>query len=113
MANPLKNEKMVKLGEVEILLRPTFENCANLESSLGYGLPMLAYNLSKKQLPPMTDLTKVIYHCQVKKEHSLEKIWELVMAEGMGVAGPILEFIGQITAGDRSQPELSENQKKS
>lgn len=113
MSNPLKNEKTITIGGVEILLRPTFENCANLEGSLGYGLPMLAFNLSRKQLPAITDLTKVIYHCQAKKEHSLEKIWELVMKEGMMIAGPLLEFIGQITAGDQSQPELTESQKKS
>lgn len=112
--NKFKNEKVIKLGEVEILLRPTFLNCADLETALGQGLPMLAYSLAQKKLPTMTDLAKVIYFCQADRtKYSLEEIWELVQCEGMMVAGPVLEFIGQITAGDKTAPELSESQKKS
>jgi hypothetical protein len=111
--NKFKNEKVIKLGEVEILLRPTFMNCADLEAGLGYGLPMLAYNLAQKKLPNMTDLAKVIYFCQAERTKSLEEIWDLVQSEGMMIAGPVLEFIGQITAGDKTAPELSESQKKS
>jgi len=111
--NPLKNEKIVDVGGEKILLRPTFENCANLEQALGFGLPMLAYNLAQKKLPNMTDLAKVVYFCQAEKKLTLEQVWELVLKDGMAVATQVLEFVAIITAGDRSQPELTDSQKKS
>lgn len=113
MANKFRNEKVVKLGEVEILLRPTFENCANLESSLGYGLPMMAFKLAKQQLPSMTDSAKVIFFCQAEKKYTLEQIWDLLMIEGSSVMKDLLVFVGGITAGDKTVQELTENQKKS
>lgn len=105
MVNKHKNEKIVKLAGQDILLRPTFENCANLESALGYGLPQLAYNLSQKKLPPMTDLAKVIYLCQAEKKYKLEEIWEMILTDGVSVTTEVLVFVGGITAGDKSQPE--------
>lgn len=112
----IKNEKTINLVGKEILLRPTFANCEALESDLGYGLPVLAHNLSKQKLPGMTEITKVIFHCQAQKLLTKDEIWELVMAEGMMVMTQILIFIGQITAGDKfavekkNQPPQVENQ---
>lgn len=108
MANKFRNEKIVNIGDVQILLRPTFENCANLEAALGYGLPMLAFSLSKQQIPSLTDLTKVIFFCQAEKKYTMEQIWDLVMISGVAITTDILIFIGQVTAGDKTQVELSE-----
>lgn len=99
--NSYKNEKIIKIGGQDILLRPTFENCEALETALGFGLPVLAHNLSKQKLPGMSDMAKVIYHCQAQKLITQEEIWKLVMAEGMMVMSDILIFVGQITAGDK------------
>jgi len=102
MANKFRNELEIKVGDVNILLRPTFENCANLEAGLGYGLPMLAWRLSKQQMPSMTDVAKVIYFCQAEKKLTLEQVWDLVMSEGVSITTDILRFTAQITAGDKT-----------
>lgn len=107
MANKFRNEKMLHIGGVEILLRPTFENCANLESALNMSLSQLTYNLAMKKLPTMTDLAKVIYFCQADKKLKMEEVWDLVMAQGVGLTTQILEFIASITSGDQTQVEVS------
>lgn len=57
--------------------------------------------MSKQKLLGMTEITKVIFHCQAQKLYTKQDIWELVMAEGMMVMTQILIFIGGITAGDK------------
>lgn len=109
MANKFRNEMVIKVGGVEILLRPTFENCANLEYALGYGIPMLAYNLSKQKMPGLSDIAKVLFHCQADKKLTLEQVWDLVMVEGVAVTTQILMFVGQISAGDKTQVPASES----
>lgn len=101
----IKNEQIIEIAGNKILLRPTFENCEALESDLGYGLPVLAHNLTQKKLPGMADITKVIFHCQEKKVFSKQEIWEQVMSEGMMVMTQILIFVGKITAGDKYSVE--------
>lgn len=112
MANKHRNEYVIKVGEVEVLLRPTFENCANLESALGYGLPMLAFNLSQKKMPPLTDLAKVIFFCQAEKKLTMASVWDLVLEEGVGITTQVLMFVGQVTAGDKTQVAVSESELK-
>jgi hypothetical protein len=112
MANKYRNEMMIKIGEVEILLRPTFQNCANLEAALGYGIPMLAFNLMNKKLPGLADMVQVIFFCQADKKLTLEEIWDLVMVEGIGSSTQVLQFIGQITTGDKTQVAVSESELK-
>lgn len=112
--NPYKNEKLVKVGGTEILLRPTFQNCVSLETDLGYGLPQLSMNLVKSKMPMMTELSKVIYHCQASEPKlDQEQVWNLVMAEGVRLMGPVLMFVSTITAGDKVDAEkknLSSNE---
>lgn len=103
--NTYKNEKTIKLNDVEILLRPTFENCAALEGDLKIGLNALAFKLAKAELPLNTDCVKVIYHCQVEKKYTREDIWMLAMGRWIDVMKEVLFFIGNITAGDNTQIE--------
>lgn len=107
MANKFRNEKIVVLGGVEILLRPTFENCANLESALGFGIPQLAYNLGVKKMPGLTEMAKVVYFCQADKKYTLEEIWQMIMQEGAGFGVNVIEFVGMVTAGDKALPDPS------
>jgi len=107
--NKYKNEKLINVGGTEILLRPTFNNCASLEGDLGYGLPQLAFNLTKAKLPAMTELTKVIYHCQDVKNLNQEQVWELVMGEGVGIMAVVLEFVARITIGNKANVEEKKN----
>jgi len=112
MANKFRNEMVVKVGDVEILLRPSFENCANLEAALGYGLPSLAFALAKQKLPTLTEVAKVIFFCQAEKKLTLEQIWDLMMVEGVASSTQVLIFIGQITAGDKTQVAPTDSELK-
>lgn len=120
MANKHRNEKEITLGDFKILLRPTFEAIANLEAHVG-PISNFAVVMSKGSLPKLTDIAKVIYHCQFAIEGregklTLEEIWDAIQQDGISLAVPIMSFISQVTAGDKTQVEpsqLSENQKKS
>lgn len=120
--NPFKNEKLIKLGDQEILLRPSFENIAALEANVE-PLMSITQRMSKGVgKVPMTLLAQVIFYCQAERKadnqesyrFSLEEIWSLVQIEGGGTLYvPILSFIGSVFAGDKNAAELSERQKKS
>lgn len=116
MANKFRNEKQIKLGGVEVLLRPSFENIANLEDSLGFGLPTLSLRLSKmfqrQETPKLTDLAKIVFHCQAEKKYNLDEIWELCQEEGIESAKDILVFVSNVTAGNKAAPQLSEEEVK-
>jgi hypothetical protein len=114
----MKNELIVKLGAEEILLRPTFENVAELESNVG-ALGVIAMRCSKGA--PMSVSAQVIYYCQAardpedstKRLRSLEEVWSLVQDQGIKSIVPVMEFLTNITAGNKLAPELTEKQKKS
>lgn len=123
--NPFRNEMNVELAGETILLRPTFENLAAMETDIG-GIPFLAWKFGKSvsvvdgkmvlgqdSLPPMSICTKVIFHNQEPKKFSLEQVHEMVMAQGITATRIALNFIMKCTAGNRQQPDLSDAQKKS
>ncbi len=143
MANPNRNELLVTVGGVDILLRPTFENISSMESVMG-GVAYLNWKFSKgmagitkedsaqdrvrkfdpKSMPSMTELAQVIFFNQVatneddptKKKYSLEQIWDLVLKEGISVMPKITMFIAMMTMGDKlavKADEVSPSEKKS
>ena len=128
MENKFRNELEIELAGEKLLLRPTFENIAAMETKLG-GLAYLAWKFSRggrdpKFLPSLTECAEIIYLNQAannptdptKKKFSMEEIWEKVQAEGLGVIKPITIFLGRISAGNKMAPqvdELTEGQKKS
>lgn len=127
MANQFKNEMEIEVGGEKILLRPTFESLAAMESDLG-GLPYLAYKfgqgvdietktidklLSAKSLPGVTETTKIIFYNQVEKKFTKEQIFDLVMAEGIRVCAQMVLFLVRCTAGNKLAKEPTKSQKKS
>lgn len=106
MANKFRNEKEIEVAGVKILLRPTFQNVADLENILGRGIPMLAYELSKRTIPKLTECALVVFHCQAEKKYTLEEIWDLVSSHGALITTDVLTFIAQITNGDKNAPTL-------
>jgi len=125
MENKFRNEMEIELAGEKILLRPTFENVASLESMAG-SLAYLGWKFSRglsdgKNMPGLTDFAQIIYHCQAatksgdptRKQYSLEEIWDKVQQAGVILLRPLTEFIARVTAGDRTVNELSERQKKS
>lgn len=140
MANKFRNELEVKLGGVDILLRPTFENLSAMESDIG-GIGYLGYKFSRgvrlengklkedtetaiKNLPTLTEAAKIIFHNQAatdpndstKKKYSLEEIWDMVLIEGASVSRQVMKYVVLLTAGDKNRSnvdELNEEEKKS
>jgi len=112
--NKFKNEMIIKMGEVEILLRPTFENIANMEGDIG-GLAYIAHKFTKpgKGMMGINEAAKIIFYNQAEKNYSLDEIWELVSDEGIQIIGPVMQFLTKITMGNKMAPILTETQKKS
>jgi hypothetical protein len=142
MENKFRNEMEIKLGDTTILLRPTFENIAAMEENVG-SISWLTWKYSRgvkftngevdrvasvnetsiKAVPPMSEAAKIIYFNQAAtkpedptlKKYSLEEIWELVNFEGVRVTTKIVEFLGRIASGGKSQntEPPTEHEKKS
>lgn len=132
--NPFKNEKVIKLGGVEILLRPDFENMAALEEAVG-SMAYLGYRFSRgarikgqggsleeivKAMPTMTECAQIIYYSQAarnetdatKRKFSLEEIWSLVQEEGIAITTPVGEFINNMGQGTKNLNPQSVSEKK-
>jgi hypothetical protein len=124
--NKFRNEMNIKLGSQEILLRPTFENVASMESNVG-GLAFLAWKFSKgaragntmseniQGMPSMTECAQIIFYNQAavnqddptKKKLNLEEIWELVQEEGLySVVTSMTIYLAKITSGQKKVDEL-------
>ncbi len=128
--NKFKNEMQIKIGEVEILLRPTMENIASVESLLG-GVQYLAFKYGRgigksdpleqaKYLPTMVECSKIIYLCQARhnpenpelKEYSQEQVFQMLMGSMKNIPAQIMIFMGRMLAGNKMAPDFSENTKK-
>lgn len=141
MENKFRNEMEVEIGGKKILLRPTFENIAAMESNIG-SLAWLTWKFSRgtkftedgkldreslrseeaiKSIPSLTDSTKIIYYNQAAHgdsahvKYSLEEIWDLVNKTGATVAPQVVIYLGRIMAGNKAveKEEISNDEKKS
>lgn len=126
--NKFKNEYTVPMGsegETKVLLRPTMQALAAVETACG-SLSYLAWKFAvgkttPRQSPTFGDLIKIIFLCQVnrnkddkdKPEFTEEELFDMGVAVGVfQVHAHVLIFISMVTAGDKYQPEASENAKK-
>jgi hypothetical protein len=127
MENKFKNEMLIEVGGEKILLRPTFENLAAMESKMG-GLAYLAFKFgqgidiesktvdalkSAKAMPSMTDTAQIIYFNQAEKKFSQEEIFDFCLADGIKVCAQAVLFLVRCSAGNKLLAEPSERQKKS
>ena len=127
MENKFKNEMEIEIGGEKILLRPTFENLAAMESKMG-GLAYLAFKygqgidvetktvnhlMSAKAMPPMTDTAQIIYFNQAEKKFTIEQIHELCLDEGIKVCAQAVLFLVRCSAGNKFAKEPTKRQKKS
>lgn len=125
--NPFRNEMKITLGTQEILLRPTFENIAAMEQAVAT-LSYLGWRFSRgsrlsfqakqtntqvsldemvKSMPSLSECAQIIFYNQatphpedpMRKQFSLEEIWDLVQQEGATVINPVVAYISRITAG--------------
>lgn len=124
--NQVKNEYLLKIAGKEILLRPTFEALANIESAVGT-LSHLSYRLAKgvtdlKHQLGFAEVCRIIFYSQSGQkvvnrapapEYGLEDIANLVKAEGLfSVIAQVTIYLGTVAAGDNMAPDLTENAKK-
>ena len=127
MENKFKNEMEIMLGGEKILLRPTFENLAAMETALG-GIAWLAYkfgkgidvtsrkvdpDMSAKAMPSMTETAQIIFFNQAEKTYSQEEIFQMCLDEGVKVCAQAVMFLVKVSAGNKMQKELTDKQKKS
>ena len=129
MENKFRNEMEITLGPEKILLRPTFENVATMESNLG-SISYVGWKFSRgirngivqSDMPTLTDLAKIIYFNQAavrpddstKKKFSLEEIWQLVQAESIrSVLPQVTIFLTTILAGNEKVDSPTIEEKKS
>lgn len=127
MENKARNELEINLGGNKILLRPTFENMAAMESDMG-SIASLAFKFGKGvdaatgkvdpqaaalSLPSITETTKIFYYNQAEKKYSLEEMFEMVMAEGIQISIKAVMFLTLCTAGNKFQKQPTKSQKKS
>lgn len=129
MENVFRNEMEVIVGGEKILLRPTFENMAAMETKLGsvgylaykYGAQVDPNSVNNREqvlkvLPPLTEVAQIIYLNQAKepgmKHRDLEEIFQLCLADGIKVGAQIVLFLVRCTAGNKNAPELTSKQKK-
>ncbi len=126
MENKFRNEMEIKLGEETILLRPTFENIAATEQTVG-SISWLGWKYSRgvtikdgkvnvgdramSSLPPITESTRIIYLNQAatkpgddtQKKLTLEEVWDLVQMEGsLKVGNLVVTYLSKLTAGNRA-----------
>lgn len=127
--NKFKNEMEVQIGSKKILLRPTFENLAEMETNLGSigylswkfsqgvrkneggGLDQSSLNSREaiQALPSLTEITQIIFYNQAEKEYSKEDIYQMIIEEGAYrdcmIASTI--YIGRMLAGSKKFDEES------
>lgn len=133
MENKFRNELEVTLSGEKILLRPTFENIANMESNVG-SIAYLAWKFSRgvtvqgdgttkpnedmiKSFPSLSETAQIIFYNQAEKKLSLEEIWDLILKNGnpKDLMIKVTVFIGRTLSGGNfdEEKEATEEEKKS
>ncbi len=126
MENQYKNEMEITLGGEKILLRPTFENMAALETALG-SIPFLMWKFGKgydpvkgvidpelaaKSLPGFAECTQIIYTNQAEKKFTRDQIFEMVCNVGISIAPQMVVYISKSASGNKMAAEPTKRQKK-
>lgn len=129
--NQFKNQLEVAIGAEKILLSPTFENIAQMESNVG-SVSYLAWKFSQgvrkqadgsldkdslntretiKGLPSLSEVTQIIYYNQAEKMYSLDEIFQKIVSSGQfqQVMIQVTIFIGKmLTGGSFDEEQLAE-----
>lgn len=105
MANGQRGEVTLPLGEREIVLRPSFENLADIENRLGYGIVKLCNRIAAGDYGLLT-LAVIVHACMPKKDRPAEAdIGRQILKQGMvACTGPIREFLILALAGEGTDP---------
>jgi hypothetical protein len=109
--NKYKNESIIKLGEVEILLRPDFENLSSFEGNV-ITLDELSIRMMKGKVIPLTTLVQAIYYFQAERDHlgkrrfNLEEINVMVQnTTGIAITADVMKFVSSCIAGHTNKKD--------
>lgn len=109
MANALRGQIDLVIGDKTFLLKPTFEVLASLENELGKSIYGILTDLSNPRTSKVSDVAKVIHIASGKKE-SVKVIGELLIAQGPHTClSAVFEFLSKSIASDQ---ELEDAKKK-
>jgi len=124
LENKFKNEMLLEVAGEQILLRPTFENIAQMETKMG-SIASLAFKYGRNfkadskdpleqmnSFPPISECAQIIYYNQAEKTFTQEEIFQKCLDEGIKVGSQVMLFLVRITAGNKMLKEPSEFQKK-
>jgi hypothetical protein len=135
--NKFKNEMEITLGPEKILLRPTFENLAEMETNVG-SVGYLSWKFSQgvrknsdgsldssslnsretiQSLPSLSEITQIIYYNQAERKFEKQDIYEMIVSEGAyrDCMIAVTIFIGKMLTGGQKfdEEELLEKKKSS
>lgn len=109
MANALRGQIELVIGDKTFLLKPTFEVLASLENELGKSIYGILTDLSNPRTSKVGDVAKVIHIASGKKE-SVNTIGELIVGQGPHKClTTVFEFLSRSIASDQ---ELEDAKKK-
>jgi len=122
--NKFKNEKLFKIGSLEILCRPTFENMQAFETYV-VNLNKLQWNVftagkdGKKMAEALLTTTQAalsLFHLQAEKKFTLDQIWDACLEHGptkvVADVTPYCLLLGSKEIDADKLKEISEEEKK-
>jgi len=108
MANALRGQITITLGEKEFLLKPEFEVLANLENALNKSIYGIITDLTNFKTSKVSDVAMVIFIASGKKV-KLNEIGTLLVATGaQQVLAQVLKFLTESVATDEQLKEAQD-----
>lgn len=109
--NTQRGEMLVKVGDQEFTLVPTFARVDKLETLLGRPLIQLAAELAMVQRLSFRDVATIIHTMARDSKLSLNEVGDLIVQVGLSAAIPTLRkfFERVIGAGDEGKAKAGES----
>ncbi len=99
-ANPARGEAMLRVGGMELVLRPSFAALVAAEGELGPLFELVERAAGGKLA--LAELVTLFWHCLQDRPEGLhrERLGEWVVAQGLAGVSPVLRvLLGQILQG--------------
>ncbi len=100
LANEARGEAVVRVGGVELVLRPSFQSLCAAEKEIGSLFEMVERAVAQKL--HLHELTALFWHCLVERPEALtrEALGEAMVVTGLAKLTPALKILlGQILQG--------------
>lgn len=105
MANTVRGEMLVKIGDTELKLVPTFRRIAKLEAALGRSLLQVAQSMGTAGVT-FQDVVTILDTMSVSPKPSTDEIGNLVVSGGLTATVPALHtFFEHVLTGGGGDEE--------